>query len=94
MKKSAAQSSSFQDKDETRWTPGARLVLAVAVLFVLMNIAQIAYRFTIPSLGWAVLDPYSIIEVDPYIKLNFNAVGAPSALQPGDIVEAVWVCGQ
>lgn len=89
MRKSAAQTSSFQTSDENRWTPGARLVLAAVILFLIMNIAQIVYRFTIPSLGWAGQDPDTVVDGSPYIKLNYNAVGASSVLQPGDIVETV-----
>ena len=42
---------------ETRWTSGAWLILLAAILFILLNVAQIGYRFTIPSLGWAGTNP-------------------------------------
>ena len=45
--------SASQTTNETRWTRGARLVLAATLLFVALNLAQVAYRFTIPSIGWA-----------------------------------------
>ncbi len=74
---------------ETRWTRGAWLTLAAAILFVTLNAAQIAYRLTIPSLGWAGPDPESVSVAAPYFELDFNAVGAPSDLASGDIVKTI-----
>jgi len=74
---------------ETRWTPGARLTFWLAVIFILLNIVHLAYRLTIPSLGWAGPDPENLDVATPYFELDFNAVGVPSSLEPGDIVQAV-----
>ncbi len=74
---------------ETRWTPGARLVLGAALVFIALNLAQVAYRFTIPSIGWAGPDPDEEDLVAIVFKLEVNAVGAPSKLQPGDVVMAI-----
>ena len=72
---------------ETQFNRGAWLTLLASGLFILLNVAQVVYRFTIPGLGWAELDPDSF---EPsQIRLEMNAVGAPSLLQPGDIVQKV-----
>ena len=86
MKRSSPSSSA--DHHEAQWTLSARLVLLAAILFIGLNVAQVVYRFTIPSLGWAGLDPETE-ETIPQFRLLFNAVGAPSPLQPGDTVLAV-----
>jgi len=75
--------------NETQWTRGAWLTLAAAFLFVALNVAQIAYRMTIPSLGWAGPDPENLNVATPYFELDFNAVGEPSTLKPGDFVQSV-----
>jgi len=74
---------------ETIWTRGARLTLVAAILFVALNVVHLAYQMTIPSLGWAGPDPETLNIATPYFELDFNAVGIPSALKPGDIVQAV-----
>jgi hypothetical protein len=74
---------------ETRWTIGARLVLIVALLFIGLNLGHVLYRFTIPSIGWAGPDPDEEDLAEVVFKLETNAVGAPSGLQPGDVVVAI-----
>jgi hypothetical protein len=74
---------------ETQWTRGTWLILAAAILFVALNVAHLAYQMTIASLGWAGPDPETLNVATPYFELDFNAVGAASTLEPGDIVQAV-----
>lgn len=73
---------------ETHWTSTARLIVLAAVLFLGLNFAQVLYRTTLPSLGWVGSDPETD-ETQIQFRLVSNAVGAPSLLQPGDIVMAV-----
>jgi hypothetical protein len=75
--------------DETRWILGARLTLWLAVVFILLNIAHLAYRMTIPSLGWAGPDPENLDVAEPYFQVETNAVGSPSSLQTGDLILAI-----
>ena len=74
---------------DTQWTSGAWLTMAAAIVFVVLNVAHLAYRMTIPSLGWAGPDPETLNVATPYFELDFNAVGALSNLEPGDMVQAV-----
>jgi len=74
---------------ETIWTRDAWLILAAAILFMALNVVHLAYQMTIPSLGWAGPDPETLNIATPYFELDFNAVGIPSTLEPGDIVQAV-----
>ncbi len=71
--------------DERRWTRGAWLTVLAAGIFIALNLAHVAYRFSLPSLGWVVWDPGSN-EGQGQFWLVTNAVEAPSALQPGDVV--------
>jgi len=88
MKTPSDKDSSPNFMHETRWTRGAWLTLLAAALFIALNIAQVAYRFSIPSLGWAGPEP-DTEESAPYFRLAVNAVGAPSPIRPGDIVQAI-----
>ena len=74
---------------DTQWTRGAWLTMAAAIVFVVLNVAHLAYRMTIPSLGWAGPDPETLNVATPYFELDFNAVGALSNLETGDMVQAV-----
>jgi hypothetical protein len=87
MNASIASPSTRNASAETRWTRGAWLTLIAAGLFLVLNIVQVAYRFTIPSVGWVNFDPTA--QDLSYFQLQFNAVGAPSLLQPGDIVRNI-----
>jgi len=87
MMPSIASNSSHNASTETHWTRGAWLTLLASGLFIALNVAQVIYRFTLPSVGWAGPDPETL---DPaYFLLQSNAVGAPSPLQPGDVLQEV-----
>ena len=73
---------------ETRWTTGAWLTLLAAILFILLNISQIGYRFTIPSLGWAGTNPEEEETASEFLLIE-DAVGAPSPFEPGDGIQTV-----
>jgi hypothetical protein len=88
MKSNFEADPSRQTINETRWTIGAKLALTAAAIFLLLNIAQVAYRFTIPSLGWTSKDP-DTEEVTYEFRLEVNAVEASSPLQPGDAVQSI-----
>lgn len=78
--------------DPSRWTPGARLVLAAGLFLIVGGLAQLAYRFTLPTLGWSV---YTIEVDDSDLYFAENLVGASSALQPEDaLVEVAGVPGR
>jgi len=89
MKTNFESDPSRQIINETRWTTGAKLTLLAAVIFLFLNIAQLAYRFTIPSLGWTSKDPEADVELAHEFQLEVNAVGASSPLQPGDAVQSI-----
>ena len=66
-----------------RFDRGAKLVIAFALLLVTGSVAQIVYRFTLPTDGWAVLTE----EVADTNWLYYqNLVGAASDLQTDDAV--------
>lgn len=73
---------------ETRFDRGARLLLLFALLFIALDIAQLAYRFTLPTEGWAI-DTNSNEAGDYNFYIIENIVGAPSPLQPGDALHVV-----
>jgi hypothetical protein len=89
MRSAAQYLPENQSRDETQWTRGAWLTLAAAIIFVALNVAHLAYRMTIPSLGWAGPDPENLNVATPYFELDFNAVGESSVLEPGDILKSV-----
>jgi hypothetical protein len=65
---------------------GARLTLIFAALLVGLSVAQIVYRFTLPTDGWSV---YTTEAVQSEWNLDANLVGAPSELRPNDVLLAV-----
>jgi hypothetical protein len=72
--------------DEKRFDRSAWVVLAFALALVLLSAAQIAYRYTLPTDGWA----FYTTEIDqPDLVYWSNLVGATSALQSGDILQTV-----
>lgn len=77
-----------RQNSEMRWTSGAWLTLLLATLFTLLNVAQIVYRITIPSLGWATTDPDQEGDYTRF-QLIENVVGAPSTLAVGDAVQSI-----
>jgi hypothetical protein len=75
-----------QDGKGSRFSRGARLVLGVALLLMLLSVFQVLYRYTLPTDGWSV---YTEEIVDTTFVYWQNLVGAPSELQQGDGVLAV-----
>jgi hypothetical protein len=65
---------------------GARLTLCFAALLVGLSVAQIVYRFTLPTDGWSV---YTTEAVQSEWNTYANLVGAPSELRPYDALLAV-----
>ena len=64
---------------------GARLVLVFALAFVALDIAQLAYRFTLPTEGWVVKEEMDARD----FPLSRNVAGEPSPLQPGDALHII-----
>jgi hypothetical protein len=69
--------------NERRWTRGAWLTVLAAGVFITINLAVLAYRFTLPTDGWR-----ADLEGDRLIY-GENLMGAPSGLRPGDVVVSV-----
>jgi hypothetical protein len=69
-----------------RFDRGARLLFAFVLVFLLVDIVQLVYRYTLPTDGWLVHsnDGNALIWV-----YDVNLIGAPSGLLPGDIIQAV-----
>ena len=70
-----------------RFDRGAWLVFAFALLFMLADVGELVYRYTLPTEGWSV-----IYSQDPTIiswSYNANLVGVPSGLRIGDAILAV-----
>lgn len=65
-------------------------VILVALGLIFLSTAQVAYRFTLPTDGWAVLSSQDLDRPD-WVYLA-NLVGAPSGLQRDD--QLVAVAGQ
>lgn len=78
---------------ESKFSRGAWWVLLFALLLLLVNIGQLAYRFTLPTDGWLVI----ATDVDnANWQYKTNLVGAPSDLASDDellTVEGVDVRG-
>src|SRR5205085_5025872 len=62
--------------DESRFSRGSWIFLAVAVLLVAVSIGQLVYRLSQPTDGW-VVDPAS----GDVPLMVFNLLGGPSPLQ-------------
>ncbi len=76
---------------EARFDRSAWLLLLGALLFLALNIGQLAYRFTLPTEGWEInSDDNAAGDYDFYIIKN--VVGALSMLQPGDALHIIgWI---
>ena len=74
------------EDNSPRYSTGARLVMGFASLLLLLGIAQLLYRYTLPTDGWAV---YTEEIVESIYKFDRNLVGASSDLQTADGVLAV-----
>lgn len=78
----------IQATDETRFNHSARLVVVFALAILALDIAQLAYRFTLPTEGWAHFDS-DIVPNAQSIPMLQNIVGAPSPLQVGDALQSI-----
>jgi signal transduction histidine kinase len=78
------QDRSTQAAERAPGSPAWRrwAVLVVACGLIVLSIAQLAYRYTLPTDGWAVLSSDDLDRPD-WIYLS-NLVGAPSSLQRDD----------
>lgn len=68
-------------------TRGAWGVLLFALVLVMLSMAQVVYRSTLPTDGWVVLSTESL--ASPGWAYLANMVGAPSGLRRDDVVIAV-----
>ena len=68
---------------ERRFDRGSWLVLLFALIFMMLDIAQVAYRFTLPTEGWLVNESDLFVDSRDF-PLSRNVAGAVSPLQPGD----------
>ena len=73
--------------DESKFTRGAWLTLALVVFFFIWSIGAILYFFTLPTDGWFTKPPATF--GTPGFIYAQNLVGAPSALQPDDHLVAI-----
>jgi hypothetical protein len=72
-----------------RFTRTSWFILTVCTILILVDIAQILYRFQVPTDGW-VYQTKPIDNLDVYgLLYSDNLVGNASPLQPGDLVTAV-----
>ncbi len=67
--------------DRSAW-----FLLVFAAVFLLLSLAQLAYRFTLPTDGWLVY--YENLDNPDWIYFS-NLVGTPSGLQRGDTLVSV-----
>jgi len=65
---------------ETQFNRGAWLTLFLAIIILIAGIAELTYRFTLPTDGWEVDNTGGELGY-AYTK---NLLGSPSGLQPGD----------
>src|SRR5215212_2792502 len=86
------QNRSTQAAERAPCSPAWRRwgVLVVAGGLILLSTVQLAYRYTLPTDGWAVLSSDDLDRPD-WIYLS-NLVGAPSGLQRDD--RLVGIAGQ
>ena len=70
-------------QSETRFSRSSKLLLLFGLVFILLDIAQLAYRFSLPTEGWEI-NPDSNDFGDYNFYVIENVVGAASPLQPGD----------
>ena len=75
-------------QSETRFDRSSRLLLLFALIFIALDFAQLTYRFSLPTEGWAVnSDSNDPGEYNFYVLKN--VVGADSQLQPGDALRVI-----
>jgi len=80
-------STEVTQKSAPRFDRSARIVLIFAMLLNVLSLAQIIYRFTLPTDGWAVITSDSFDA--PNWIYYVNLAGAPSDLRQGDELLAV-----
>ena len=78
--------TNFPDRPARRYTLSSWLVLALVVSLITLSLAQLLYRFTLPTEGW-VVTPVRFFS--PELIYQTNLAGAASRLQPGDLLLAV-----
>ncbi len=83
MPTSLANSSGAPDR---RLSLGSWLVLASVLGLIALSLAQLLYRFTLPTDGWSVI---KVPVFGPEQTYQANLAGAASQLQPGDFLLAV-----
>jgi hypothetical protein len=76
----------MQSTNQGRFDSGARLVMGFALVLLTLSAAQLAYRYTLPTDGWAVNT--QDLEDSNWIYYT-NLVGARSGLQPEDMILSV-----
>ncbi len=83
-----SKNAAIMPPDERRFDRGAWLVLGFALLFIALDFAQLAYRFTLPTEGW-IIDESKLGPDAHDFPMSRNVVGAPSPLQPGDALHII-----
>jgi hypothetical protein len=77
--------SRASNNPESQFNHGAWLILFITLIIAIYTIAELAYRFTLPSDGWEVNEAADLPGFN-YLK---DLMGSNSALQPGDQVIAI-----
>ncbi len=80
--------SAAQTDSETRFDRNAWLLLLGALLFLALDFAQLSYRFTLPTEGWAINSDENAPDDYAFYVLK-NVVGAASPLEPGDALTVI-----
>ena len=80
-------SAQVSQKSDHRFDRGAWIILAFALALPLLSLAQIIYRFTLPTDGWVVITTGNF-DASNWIYY-INLAGAPSDLRTGDELLAV-----
>jgi hypothetical protein len=70
-------------KIEKKFNPGSYLILSIAITILLFSFADLAYRFTLPTDGWAVNESLA------GFNYSRDLMGFNSSLRPGDQVIAL-----
>ena len=78
--------TNFPDRPARRFTLSSWLVLALVLGLITLSLAQLLYRFTLPTEGWVVT---GVSVLSPEQLYQTNLAGAASQLQPGDHLLAV-----
>jgi hypothetical protein len=76
------------DNPETRFDRNAGLLLAGALIFLVLNLAHLVYRFSLPTAGWENSSDNNPPGVYG-LYVGKNVVGASSPLLPGDVLQSI-----